>query len=151
MIVRGWMICWYSRTWSTIFQLGYRFEVPKRNVGLMLNHCFGLIRFSGYARFRLLKLLVWDCQVCPTCQRKVIAWMTPQEISFSLLNLLSVIHLKWTMDDGVFIPLSFIPKFFCGINKLAPEFSSDFFWSVASLLPLFPLSYDLSLIIDIYP
>jgi hypothetical protein len=40
-----------------------------------------------------------------TCQRKMITWMTSQEISFSLLNILSVIHLEWTGDGGVFIHL----------------------------------------------
>jgi hypothetical protein len=79
---------------------------------------------------------VWDCQVGPTYQRKMIAWMTPQEISFSLLNLLSVIQLKQTVDSGVFIPFPFIPTFPCGTNKIIPEFSSDFSWLVA-------LSYDL--------
>jgi hypothetical protein len=43
-----------------------------------------------------------------------------------------------------------IPNFFCGANKLVPEFSSDFFWLVVHLLPFFPLSYNLSVIIDIY-
>jgi hypothetical protein len=82
----------------------------------------------------------------------MIAWMTPQKISFSLLNLLSVIHLKWTVDGGVFIPLPFTPKFPCGINRLVSEFSSDFFWLVAPLSYLsFPFFCDLSLIIDIYP
>jgi hypothetical protein len=53
--------------------------------------------------------------------------------SFSLLNLLSVIHLKWIVDSGVFISLSFIPKFPCGTNRLFPEFSNDFFWLVDPL------------------
>jgi hypothetical protein len=62
----------------------------------------------------------------------MIAWMTPQEIFFSLLNLLSVIRLKWTVDGGVFIPLSFIPTFPCETNKLVLELSNDFSWLVAS-------------------
>jgi hypothetical protein len=41
---------------------------------------------------------------------KIITWMAPQEISFSLLNILSVIHHKWTVDSGVFISLLFYPK-----------------------------------------
>jgi hypothetical protein len=82
----------------------------------------------------MLKLIVWDCQVGSACRRKMIALMTPQEISFSLLNLLSVIHLEWTVDGGVFIPLSFIPTFPCGTNKLVRDFSSDFAWLVAPLL-----------------
>jgi hypothetical protein len=41
-----------------------------------------------------------------TCQWKMITWMTPQEISFFLLNLLSVIHVEWTADGEVFIPLT---------------------------------------------
>jgi hypothetical protein len=41
----------------------------------------------------------------PTYQWKMTTWMTYQEISFSLLNLLSVIHIEWTVDGGVFIPL----------------------------------------------
>jgi hypothetical protein len=64
----------------------------------------------------------------------MIAWMTPQEISFSLLNLLSGIHLKWTVDGGVLIPLPFIPIFPYGTNRLVPKFSSDFFWLVALFL-----------------
>jgi hypothetical protein len=59
--------------------------------------------------------------------------MTPQEISFSLMNLLSVIHLEWTVDDGVFYTLAFYPKFSYEINGLVPEFNSDFFWLVAPL------------------
>jgi hypothetical protein len=82
----------------------------------------------------------------------MITWMTPQDIFSSLLNLLSVIHLKWTVDGGVFIPLAFILKFLYETNILVPEFNNDFFLAGGpSLLPLFPLCYDLSLIIDIYP
>jgi hypothetical protein len=67
--------------------------------------------------------------------------MTPQEISFSLLNLLSVIHLKWTVDGGVFIPLPFIPKWSSAATSSG--------WWTLSLAFLSP-SYDLSLIIVIY-
>jgi hypothetical protein len=64
----------------------------------------------------------------------MIAWMTTQEIFFSLMNLLSVIHLEWTVDGGVFILLSFIPTFSCGTKKLVPDFSSDFAWLVTPIL-----------------
>jgi hypothetical protein len=47
-------------------------------------------------------VLGWS--VGPTCQWRIIRWMTPQEIS--LLNLLRFIHLEWTGGGRVFIPLT---------------------------------------------
>jgi hypothetical protein len=39
----------------------------------------------------------------------------------------------------------------CGTNELISEFNNDFFWLLAPLFVFLSLSYDLSLIIDIYP
>jgi hypothetical protein len=49
---------------------------------------------------------VYHWGVGPTCQWKIIRWMTPQGIS--LLNFLRVIHLEWTGGGRAFIPLPFI-------------------------------------------
>jgi hypothetical protein len=73
-----------------------------------------------------------------TCQRKMIKWMTPQEIFLFLLNLLSVIHLEWTGDGGVFIPLPFIQNFLVGqmdLLRSSVTTSSDW-WP-----PLLPFSH----------
>jgi hypothetical protein len=66
----------------------------------------------------------------------MIAWMTLQEISFSILILLSVIHLEWSVDGGVFIVLPFISKFLVGQIDLFRN-------SAATFSGWWPLSYDL--------
>jgi hypothetical protein len=47
----------------------------------MLNPYSGLIRFIGWVRLGLLKLLARDCQVGPTCQKKHDHMGNTQEIS----------------------------------------------------------------------
>jgi hypothetical protein len=66
--------------------------------------------------------------------------MTCQEISFSLLNLLGIIHLEWAGDSGGIYTLDFYPKFPYGTSEFVSEFSNDFLWLVAPLLlPFFSL------------
>jgi hypothetical protein len=68
------------------------------------------------------------------------------------LILSAVTHAEWIADDGVFIPFLLCPGFPCGINKIIPEFGSDFFWLVVPLFLalFFSSSYDLLLIIDFH-
>jgi Cholesterol-capturing domain len=73
------------------------------------SHCTGivLLQLLGFVLrvwsegwflgFNLDSFDVYHWGVGPTCQWKLIRWMTSQEISF--LNLLRVIHVEWTGGD----------------------------------------------------
>jgi hypothetical protein len=55
------------------------------------------------------------------------------------------------MDGGIFISLPFIPNFFVGQIDFSGAQQRLLLAGGPSLLPFSPFSYDLSLIIDIYP
>jgi hypothetical protein len=77
--------------------------------------------------------------------------VTPERSHFSLLSLLSVTHVEWMVNGGVFIPLSLTLIFPCGTNEIIPGFISDLSdqWTLSFSLSLSPFLC-LSSTIDIY-